>query len=154
MTPTNDQITDEAWARYNKQQADQIIGQCKPVEHYIIEVVREGWTPPVDPDLLVAREIAAKGWGELSLGLSKAETAARVSETLAGSCDTYLPVRAALAAYKAGREAEAERARVLVEPAEAIVNRAVRGTGANNVRWPHILKAAQRLEKALADYKA
>jgi len=43
---------------------------------------------------------------------------------------------------------------VLVEPAEAIVNRAVRGTGSNDLRWVHIVKAARRLEKGLTAYKA
>ncbi len=36
----------------------------------------------------------------------------------------------------------------------AIVNRAVRGTGSNDLRWPHILKAARRLEEGLTAYKA
>ena len=30
----------------------------------------------------------------------------------------------------------------------------VKGTGANDVRWPHILKAARRLNDALNAYKA
>jgi hypothetical protein len=57
-------------------------------------------------------------------------------------------------AARIAREEEQERARVLVEPAEAIVNRAVRGTGPNDLRWPHILKAARRLEQGLTAYKA
>jgi hypothetical protein len=60
----------------------------------------------------------------------------------------------AVIAARMAREQEQERARVLVEPAEAIVNRAVRGTGSNDLRWPHILKAARRLEKGLTAYKA
>jgi hypothetical protein len=57
-------------------------------------------------------------------------------------------------AARIAQEEEQERARVLVEPAEAIVNRAVRGTGSNDLRWPHILKAARRLEEGLTAYKA
>jgi hypothetical protein len=60
----------------------------------------------------------------------------------------------AIIAARLAREQEQERARVLVEPAEAIVNRAVRGTGSNDLRWPHILKAARRLEEGLTAYKA
>ena len=60
----------------------------------------------------------------------------------------------AVIAARMAREQEQERARVLVEPAEAIVNRAVRGTGSNDLRWPHILKAARRLEEGLNAYKA
>jgi hypothetical protein len=52
------------------------------------------------------------------------------------------------------REQEQERAKALVEPAEAIVNRAVKGTGSNGARWVHIVKAARRLEKGLTAYKA
>ncbi len=141
MTPTNEQIVVEANRR-----ALECGWGAPPVEHYIIEVVREGWTPPpVDPEVLAVREVLARSevGGENSC-----------AAYLAGAFDSHRSFRMALAAYKAGRDAEAERAKVLVEPAQAIVNRAVRGTGANNVRWPHILKAARRLEKALADYKA
>jgi thiamine pyrophosphate-dependent acetolactate synthase large subunit-like protein len=60
----------------------------------------------------------------------------------------------AIIAARLAREQEQERARVLVEPAEAIVNRAVKGTGSNDLRWPHILKAARRLEEGLNAYKA
>ena len=53
MTATNDQIVAEANRRGTER------GWAgPPVEHYIIEVVREGWTPPepVDPDVLACRE--------------------------------------------------------------------------------------------------
>ncbi|MEN9419845.1 MAG: hypothetical protein RI988_3466 [Pseudomonadota bacterium] len=101
----------EAWRVFSTSDADFTI---EALGEIAARLAREGWTPPVDPDLLVAREIAAKGWGEVGLGLSTAETAALVTQTLAGSYDTHLFVRAALAAYKAGREAEAERAKVLL----------------------------------------
>ena len=45
-------------------------------------------------------------------------------------------------------------AKTLVEPAQAIVNRALKGTGANDIRWTHILKADRRLEAGLTAYKA
>lgn len=112
-------------------------------------LAREGWTPtpPVDPDLLEVREIVALEWQQFG-----SRTVA--NETRSGDHDDKWFVNCALAAYKAGREAEAERAKALVEPAEAIVNRAVKGTGANDVRWVHIVKAARRLEKGLNAYKS
>jgi hypothetical protein len=73
---------------------------------------------------------------------------------LAGKWDLGVTATGFLAGARYAREQERERARVLVEPAEAIVNRAVRGTGSNDLRWPHILKAARRLEEGLTAYKA
>lgn len=143
MTPTNDQIVAEASRR-----AIERGWGAPPVEHFIIEVVREGWTPPpppVDPDLLAVREIVALEWQQFG-----SRTVA--NETRSGDHDDKWFVNCALAAYKAGREAEALRAKALVEPAQAIVNRAVRGTGANDLRWPHIVKAARRLEQGLNAY--
>jgi hypothetical protein len=140
MSATNEQIVAEAERRWAREPRDGF------VTDYIIQVVREGWTPPppVDPDLLAVREL-----------LSRAEENEVIRQNyLNGRYDTHSWFPSALAAYKAGREAEAERAKVLVEPAEAIVNRAVRGTGANDLRWPHILKAARRLEEGLNAYKA
>jgi hypothetical protein len=109
-------------------------------------LAREGWTPPppVDPDLIAVRGVLALISNSKNLH----------NAYLEGKCDDDRSFQMALAAYKAGREVEAERAKVLVEPAEAIVNRAVKGTGANDVRWPHILKAARRLEEGLTAYKA
>jgi len=75
-------------------------------------------------------------------------------EVLAGKWDRSASAIGFLAGARMAREREQERARVLVEPAEAIVNRAVKGTGANDVRWPHIVKAARRLEAGLNAYKA
>jgi hypothetical protein len=51
MTATNEQIEDEAHRRFDE-------NPCTPLAHYIIEVTREGWTPPepVDPDVLAFRE--------------------------------------------------------------------------------------------------
>jgi hypothetical protein len=95
-------------------------------------LAREGWKPPepvMDPEL------------------------DRVTEDEARRLQEQAQELRAFAARLA-REQEQERARVLVEPAEAIVNRAVKGTGSNGARWVHIVKAARRLEKGLTAYKA
>jgi len=139
VTPTNDQIVAEAERRWAHEPRDRF------VTDYIIEVVREGWTPPepvVDQDVLAFREWATTLWPNVAEGV------------LHGNMDYTEAAKGFLAGARMAREAEAERAKVLVEPAEAIVNRAVKGTGANDVRWPHILKAARRLEAGLNAYKA
>jgi len=119
----------EAWRVWNDE------GGVTDEGHAVIaaRLAREGWTPPepVDPDVLAFREWRAS---------PDYEVQSREHDFLAGA--------------RMAREQEQERAKVLVEPAEAIVNRAVRGTGANDVRWPHILKAAKRLEEGLTAYKA
>ena len=79
-------------------------------------LAREGYTPPepVDPYLLVVvREIVAKVFEEK--GWHDAAGQARKGQT-----DKGATLIAALDAYNAGREAEAERAKVLVETLEAI----------------------------------
>lgn len=79
-------------------------------------LAREGWTPPpppVDPDLLAVREIVAAE-------LEKNGRHHHVGRTRTGNCDNGFAVTAALAAYKAGREAEAERAKVLLETLDDI----------------------------------
>jgi hypothetical protein len=128
MSATNEQIVAEAERRWAREPRDGF------VTDYIIQVVREGWTPPppVDPDLRAFREWAGSFTPTRHLTIS----------------DAYF------AGARMARKQERERAQVLVEPAEAIVNRAVRGTGANDLRWPHILKAARRLEEGLTAYKA
>jgi hypothetical protein len=109
-------------------------------------LAREGWTPPepVDPDVLAYREWLAGKHGTRDFR----------EEVLAGKRDRGIIATAYLAGARMAREQEQERAKVLVEPAEAIVNRAVRGTGSNGARWLHIVKAARRLEKGLTAYKA
>jgi hypothetical protein len=57
--PTYDQVMDEA--RRRRHAAGYGLGAnlgSPPLEHFIIETVREGWTPPepVDPDVLAFRE--------------------------------------------------------------------------------------------------
>ena len=97
MTATNDEIKAEARRRWGCAPMERA---CWSVEDYIIEVTREGWTPPppVDPDLLVVREIVAVAFENASsIGIVKG---ARL-----GTYDAEPLVRAALAAYKAGRAA-------------------------------------------------
>jgi hypothetical protein len=67
---------------------------------------RENWTPPpVDPDVLAVRGVLA------SLSNLKIDH----EWYRDGTFDGLTSFQMALAAYKAGREAEAERAKVLVE---------------------------------------
>ena len=94
MSATNEQIVAEAERRWAREPRDGF------VTYYIIQVVREGWTPPppVDPDLLVVREIVAKvfdekGWLD------------HAGEARKGQSDKGTTIRAALDAYKAGKEA-------------------------------------------------
>ena len=107
-------------------------------------LAREGWTPPepVDPDVLAYREWKKKKW----------PSAAEFID--GGVWDENPDALGFLAGARMAREQEQERAKVLVEPVEAIVNRAVKGTGSNGARWVHIVKAARRLEKGLTAYKA
>jgi hypothetical protein len=109
MTPTNEQIVEEAERRARAARAKRSPPNWS-VTDYVIEVVREGWKPPLDPDLIAVQKAlrethpeSVAAWGnQTSLW-----TAAYAAEAI-------------LAAYKAGREAEAERARVLVETLEAL----------------------------------
>lgn len=89
MTPTNDQIIEEA----NRRARERGWG-APPVEHYIIEVVRENWTPPkpVDPDVQAFRKWRAGA------------TTGELRE----------PVDAYLAGARMAREQEQERANVLL----------------------------------------
>ena len=73
-------------------------------------LAREGWTPPpppVDPDLLAVREIVARIY-------EKNEWYNSATHVRQGRIDEGSLFGTALAAYKAGREAEAERAKVLL----------------------------------------
>jgi hypothetical protein len=130
MTPDElDKATaDEAW---------RLLEEGQDVAVIAARLAREGYRPPVDPDVLAYRE-----WKDCQFPEGTFDEPGDLMEC----------------AYRAGaryaREQEQERAKVLVEPAEAIVNRAVRGTGSNDLRWPHILKAARRLEQGLTAYKA
>jgi hypothetical protein len=101
MTATNEQIEDEAHRRFDE-------NPCTPLAHYIIEVTREGWTPPkpvVDPDVLAYREWAASYEPGQSMR----------ARTLAGQCDDGPPYYAYLAGARMATERERERAKVLKE---------------------------------------
>ena len=102
MTPTNDQIVAEAVRRREAVPIEQRF----PVEDYVIEVMRENWTPPepVDPDRELAKTIARGMHSELDDFRAVEATAASV-----------------LAGIKAAREREQERAKVLVEFAKGRV---------------------------------
>lgn len=137
--------SDEAWRIWERQP-----DSLPETATIAARLAREGWMPPkpVDPDLLIAREASAQEWEGRS---GDSDTARR---TRNGWLDDGKAVTACLLAARMAREQEQERAKGLVEPAEAIVNRAVRGTGSNDLRWPHILKADRRLEEGLTAYKA
>jgi len=126
---------DEAW---------RLLEEGQDVAVIAARLAREGWTPPepVDPDVLAYREWKKKKW----------PSAAEFID--GGVWDENPDALGFLAGARMAREQEQERAKVLVEPVEAIVNRAVKGTGSNGARWVHIVKAARRLEKGLTAYKA
>jgi len=101
MTPTNEQIIAEA-----KRRADFRKWTGAPIEYFIIEVVRENWTPPeppVDPDVLEFR-----AWGERRFGVNTA------SAYRLGDCDDIDLAEAYLAGARMAREREQERAIPLV----------------------------------------
>ena len=106
---TNEELdkarAEEAWRRWNEEDGVTDEG------HAVIaaRLAREGWMPPppVDPDLLAVREIVAKVYEQRRwLDLAAAARG--------GKTDNEVRIQSALAAYKAGREAEAERAKVLL----------------------------------------
>ena len=102
VSPTNEQIIAEA-----KRRADFRKWTGAPIEYFIIEVVRENWTPPeppVDPDVLEFR-----AWGERRFGADTA-LAYRL-----GDCDDIDLAEAYLAGARMAREREQERAKVLAE---------------------------------------
>ncbi len=101
MTATNEQIMAEAWVRYRKANtATAVIGEYKPLDHFVIEVTREGWKPPepVDPDLLAVREISAKQFEGAEAVVS--------ADIRLGKYDGDAVLICALAAYKAGKAAQ------------------------------------------------
>ena len=57
------------------------------------------WQPPVDPDLVEARKIAAAHWQHSDPRYA--------SEILSGTCDSGISVSVAILAIKRGRELEA-----------------------------------------------
>ena len=109
MTPTNEQIIAEANRRRKERGMDGLL-----LADFIIEVMREGWTPPepepepVDPDILAFREWAATSPYDPGIDGDEADLppAYRPDGML---CQTYL------AGARMAREQERERAKVLVE---------------------------------------
>ena len=99
MTATYEQIEYEAHRRFDE-------NPCTPLAHFIIEVTREGWTPPepVDPDMLAYRE-----WE-----VGKRGTRDFREEVLAGKWDRSASAIGFLAGARMAREQEQERAKVLV----------------------------------------
>jgi hypothetical protein len=100
MIATYEQIEDEAHRRFDE--------GCRgfPLAYYIVEVTREGWTPPpppIDPDLLAFREWASKEWPLAS------------EAALRGHMDTTPYAKAYLAGARMARKQEQERAEVLAE---------------------------------------
>jgi len=93
MTATYEQIEDEAHRRFDENQCS-----THTLTYYIIDVTREGWTPPppVDPDVLAVREV-----------LARPEVGGAINSTsyLEGYYDNERSFKLALAAYKAGRAA-------------------------------------------------
>jgi hypothetical protein len=89
----------EAWRLEGSPKAYDFKGMERALERSA-RLAREGWTPPppVDPDLLAVREIVAREWEFRDI-----EGEAR--KTRSGTNDLNVAICAALAAYKAGKEA-------------------------------------------------
>jgi hypothetical protein len=108
MTAPNEQIMAEAWVRYRKANtATAVIGEYKPLDHFVIEVTREGWKPPepvVDPDVLAFREWVKSYQRPFILE----------PDVDAGRYDAVPEAHAYLAGARMAREQERERAKVLV----------------------------------------
>ena len=112
MTPTNEQIIAEAIRRRKERGMEGIF-----LADFIIEVMREGWTPPepvVDPDVLAFRDWASKEW---PLGFGAASS---------GRMDTSGYAKAYLAGARMAREQERERADMPIGMAGALVDRCQR----------------------------
>ena len=91
MKATNEQIIREAHRRYDAAPIERMWS----LSDYVIEVMRENWTPPdpVDPALIVAREVLAVEWEKKSYP-HHADAARK------GRYDAEVPILAARAAYK------------------------------------------------------
>ena len=113
MKATKEQIIAEA----NRRRAEHGEG-APPVEHFIVDVVCENWTPPepepVNPDILAFREWAAERWPVSRSGIEK------------GGADYRIEAKAYLAGARMAREQERERAKPLVDQAKAIIDQHAR----------------------------
>ena len=102
MKATKEQIVAEA----NRRAVAQGYG-APPVEHFIVDVVCENWTPPepvVDPDVLAYRE-----WMITTL-----ETPEYRENVLAGKWDRSVSAFGYLAGARMAREQEQERANPVI----------------------------------------
>ena len=98
MTPTNEQIIAEALRRQGEDRS-------RLFPDTIIEIMREGWTPPeppVDPDLLAFREWGVERWPGIADSFRR------------GREDQTTHAEAYLAGARMAREQERERAEVLL----------------------------------------
>ena len=111
MKATKEQIIAEA----NRRHAEQGEG-APPVEHFIVDVVCENWTPPepVDPDILAFREWAARN--------ANWTTGWQASAYQDGRLDNTNYAQAYLAGARTAREQERERAKVLVSELENLAD--------------------------------
>jgi hypothetical protein len=80
---------DEAW---------RLLEEGQDVAVIAARLAREGWTPPVDPDLLAVREISAKQYEGAEAVVS--------ADIRLGKYDGDAVLICALAAYKAGKAAQ------------------------------------------------
>ena len=113
MKATKEQIIAEAKRRWGATPS----ADMATIEDFIIDVAREGWTPPepvVDPDVLAYREWMKKIRTDPVVILD--------SDIDAGEYDSRLAGHAYLAGARMAREQEQERAQVLVEYVDALVN--------------------------------
>lgn len=110
MKATKEQIIAEA----NRRRAEHGEG-APPVEHFIVDVVCDGWTPPepepepVDPDVLAFREWAAERWPVSRSGIEK------------GGADYRIEAKAYLAGARMAREQEAAASAERIKELEARV---------------------------------
>ena len=108
MNPTNEQIIAEAHRRFVEEQRnhDGLTPEGSSLASHIIEVMREGWTPPepVDPDILAFRKWVAGQWPSAVNYLYQR-----------GLADNGREAQAFLAGARMAAERERERAKELVE---------------------------------------
>ena len=104
MTPTNEQIIAEAHRRWLEEQRDNdgLTPEGSSLANHVINVMREGWTPPepVDPDILAFRE-----W---FIGIDPFPNKRTWVDQ--GYHDNYIEAQAYLAGARMAREKERERA--------------------------------------------
>ena len=109
MKPTNEQIIAEAKRRWDELMMTSASTSTKSVQDFIIEVMRENWTPPEPSlDVLAYREWAAK------------EYPGDAEDIQLGIHDNSLAGKGFLAGIKAGCEQNQKRIEELVEGLKSI----------------------------------